>query len=175
MFRCVITPVVRRAPSTESPIPRKPRVATAGFSLKAGTQSTTLRLTFLGPARTHQDATSPDLTLQSLALLKLPREAFPFMLYPGMPENLLQMAQRHVLTGARILDRQRLIVASLKARGVDTRRAERTLKLFEDSQAIFEDDLAAILLKLERAAMAVTAPPIPARRITGVRVASASC
>jgi hypothetical protein len=93
-----------------------------------------------------------------------------------MLESLLQMAQRHVLTGARIIDRQRLIVASLKARGVDTRSAERTLQLFETSQAIFEEHLAVVLHDVERAAvLAVTTPPIPARQITAVRVVSASC
>jgi hypothetical protein len=52
------------------------------------------------------------------------------------------LALRHVENGRLIVDRQRTLIARIKALGVNTDEAESLLKAFERSQTIFEDDLA---------------------------------
>ena len=50
-------------------------------------------------------------------------------------------AQRHVLVGRRLIDRQRRLIGRLKVLGRDTRRSEEILVSFEQTQLIFEGDL----------------------------------
>jgi hypothetical protein len=44
-----------------------------------------------------------------------------------MVESTLDLISSHVATGARLMVRQKQIIAELKAKGVDAREAERTL------------------------------------------------
>ena len=44
-----------------------------------------------------------------------------------MVESTLDLISNHVATGARLMVRQKQIIAELKAKGVDAREAERTL------------------------------------------------
>jgi len=44
-----------------------------------------------------------------------------------MVESTLDLISSHVATGARLMARQKQIIAELKAKGVDAREAERTL------------------------------------------------
>jgi hypothetical protein len=60
-----------------------------------------------------------------------------------MEETELEMAQRHVTEGRRIVAEQREGVARLKISSHDFHAAQKDLELFEDSLAIFEADLAA--------------------------------
>ena len=53
----------------------------------------------------------------------------------------LDVASRHVRNGRRIIASQRGLVEHLRTTGRDVSDAERTLELFERSQAIFEDHL----------------------------------
>ncbi len=64
-----------------------------------------------------------------------------------MSESRLEMATRHVATGQRIVDGQRLLLEHLKAGGRPFREAERLLALFEASLRIFEDDLESIIAR----------------------------
>ena len=54
------------------------------------------------------------------------------------------VARRHVTEGRRIVHLQRLRVERMRATGLDTHDVERTLVLFEQSLAIFEEHLQAI-------------------------------
>jgi hypothetical protein len=66
---------------------------------------------------------------------------------PFRPDNygeLLDLARRHVAEGRRIVVRQGAVVHALKAQGRNTRDADRTLRLFEDSLLILEEHLSAI-------------------------------
>jgi hypothetical protein len=56
-------------------------------------------------------------------------------------------AHHHVITGQRIVARQRQLIAEIRARDGDYDTAENLLSAFERSLAIFEDDLASILKK----------------------------
>jgi hypothetical protein len=58
-----------------------------------------------------------------------------------------EMAERHVREGLRLIAWQRDLIARRKAGGLSTRRSEELLATFEISQAIFEDDLAALIRK----------------------------
>ena len=55
--------------------------------------------------------------------------------------TILDVAWRHVHNGRRIIASQRGLVEQLRTTGRDVSNAERTLELFERSQAIFEDHL----------------------------------
>jgi hypothetical protein len=52
-------------------------------------------------------------------------------------------ANRHVVDGRRVVERQRALIARQKARGHDTQQSEGLLAQFERSQEMFESDLAA--------------------------------
>ena len=55
--------------------------------------------------------------------------------------TILDVAWRHIHNGRRIIASQRGLVEQLRTTGRDLSNAERTLELFERSQAIFEDHL----------------------------------
>jgi hypothetical protein len=66
---------------------------------------------------------------------------------PGPPMNygeLLDLARNHFAEGRRIVVRQSAVVHALKAQGRNTRDADGTLRLFEDSLLILEEHLSAI-------------------------------
>jgi len=52
------------------------------------------------------------------------------------------LALQHVISGRRIIERQRRAIAQRKAIGADTSESERLLESFERTQVIFEQDLA---------------------------------
>ena len=56
----------------------------------------------------------------------------------------LEQAYRHVIDGRRIIAAQRLRIERMKRNGLQTANAEALLQTFERSQALFEDDLAAL-------------------------------
>jgi hypothetical protein len=62
-------------------------------------------------------------------------------------EDRLSMARRHVREGWQTLARQRALVARKRALGFPTELSESLLASFEHSQAIFEDELAALLVQ----------------------------
>jgi hypothetical protein len=55
-----------------------------------------------------------------------------------------EQAQRQVKYGQRIIDCQRVLIATRKALGEGTTELQEMLATFEESQAIFESDLARI-------------------------------
>ena len=59
---------------------------------------------------------------------------------PGLVER-IAMAQRHVAIGRDVIVRQRNVVAKKRDPGVDASFAQQLLARFEQSQAMFEDDL----------------------------------
>jgi hypothetical protein len=59
---------------------------------------------------------------------------------PDEPESDLAMAVRHVAEGGRALTQQRLRILRLKADGYSTLEHEETLRAFENSLRIFEED-----------------------------------
>ena len=64
-----------------------------------------------------------------------------------MEETEIEMAQRHVSEGRRIVAAARDRVAHLKAHGRDAHEAEQNLRVFEESLAIFEEHLAELLAR----------------------------
>jgi hypothetical protein len=62
-----------------------------------------------------------------------------------------KLAYKHVTKGRRIVAGQRELIAEIRARGGECEKAEDLLSTFERSLAIFEDDLAQILVRGERA------------------------
>jgi hypothetical protein len=64
----------------------------------------------------------------------------------------LAQAEKHVQEGRKIVGRQRAHVARLKGGGYDVSEAEKLLKQFESSLAIFEDHHRAIRKELGMAA-----------------------
>ena len=58
-----------------------------------------------------------------------------------------ELAHEHVTEGRRIVAKQRELIADLRACGGDSEKAEDLLSAFENSLMIFEDDLAAILVR----------------------------
>jgi hypothetical protein len=52
------------------------------------------------------------------------------------------LALQHVISGRRIIERQRRLITQRKAIGADTGESERLLVSFEKTQVIFEQDLA---------------------------------
>ena len=62
-----------------------------------------------------------------------------------MQQDRLRVAARHVAIGRRIVARQRALVVRLEENGYSTVEADRTLDLFEQTLAIFEDHYRDIL------------------------------
>jgi hypothetical protein len=60
------------------------------------------------------------------------------------------VAQRHVDTGRRAIDHQRSIIASQKAHRLNSEASEALLAAIEQSQKIFESNLARLLGESER-------------------------
>jgi hypothetical protein len=52
------------------------------------------------------------------------------------------LALKHVEDGRRVVEQQRALVRRLKAAGFNVARPEELLQLFEQSQRLFEEDLA---------------------------------
>ena len=65
-------------------------------------------------------------------------------------ETALQMAQRHVIEGERHIERQRHIIAELRADGHSTEAAEQLLKTMLESQASHEQSLARLTAQHEQ-------------------------
>src|SRR5262245_63342976 len=83
-------------------------------------------------------------------------------------EDTLDLTRRHVVTGRQIITHQLQQIEFLKLRQLDTREAERTLELFEQSQRIFEEHLRALetaarLLGSHSLEKAVRTEPLPKR------------
>jgi hypothetical protein len=62
-----------------------------------------------------------------------------------MAESTLDLISSHVASGARLMARQKQIVAELKAKGVDIDEAERTLATLSACLRVFEKQWLAIL------------------------------
>jgi hypothetical protein len=62
-----------------------------------------------------------------------------------MQQDRLRVAARHVAIGRRIVARQRALVVRLEENGYSTVEVARTLDLFEQTLAIFEDHYQQIL------------------------------
>jgi len=62
-------------------------------------------------------------------------------------ETPLEQARRHVVAGRRIVDDQQRLLDRLRDQDGDTALCQDLLILFTRSQAIFEEDLAALLRK----------------------------
>lgn len=62
----------------------------------------------------------------------------------GAGETEIEMAQRHVRKGKRIIARQRDLIEQRWAYGISTRYSEILLATFEDMQRLHEDHLARI-------------------------------
>jgi hypothetical protein len=76
----------------------------------------------------------------------------------GMEEGHLAFADQHVALGRKIVERQRKVLAELRAEGRDTADAEITFRLFVLSLDAFEHHRQSI-----RAAMAPAEKPKPPR------------
>src|SRR5262249_29078277 len=63
----------------------------------------------------------------------------PKVVFSGMEETPLEVAAQHAMNGARIVARQRRLIAELQTDGHDTDYAEALLTTFLTSQAIFEE------------------------------------
>ena len=59
-----------------------------------------------------------------------------------MIETRHEMALRHARMGREILAAQRAHIDHLRSKGTDTNQSERVLALYEQTQTIFEGDLA---------------------------------
>jgi hypothetical protein len=55
-----------------------------------------------------------------------------------MAESTQELIRSHVASGARLIAREKQIIAELKARGVDASEAERTLAMLSDCLRVFE-------------------------------------
>jgi len=62
----------------------------------------------------------------------------------GMVESTAHLIRDHVATGARLMARQKEIIAELKERGVDPTEAERTLAQVSACLRVLEDQWLAI-------------------------------
>jgi hypothetical protein len=69
----------------------------------------------------------------------------------GLAERIL-MARRHLETGQSVIERQRNVISKKRDFGLDSSGAEQLLVQFENSQAMFEDDLARLLKEQQRTA-----------------------
>ena len=68
----------------------------------------------------------------------------------GATAEKVALAQRHVDSGRRVVERQEALVARQKALGSSTILSEQLLSDFRRSQTIFESDLAGLLVQLAR-------------------------
>jgi hypothetical protein len=66
---------------------------------------------------------------------------------PGLL-NLLTIAERHVLEGARHIGKQKQIIAKLERDGHDATTARNTLEVFEEAQELHIADRARLLREL---------------------------
>jgi soluble P-type ATPase len=64
-----------------------------------------------------------------------------------MVESTAQLISSHIATGARLMAREKQIIAELKERGVDASEAERTLAQLSACLRTFENQWLAILRK----------------------------
>jgi hypothetical protein len=64
-----------------------------------------------------------------------------------MEESTLDLVSSHVASGARLMARQKQIIAELKERGVDAREAERTLAQLSACLRTIEDQWLALWKK----------------------------
>ena len=64
-----------------------------------------------------------------------------------MVESTLDLVSSHVASGARLMARQKQIIAELKERGVDAREAERTLAQLSACLRTIEDQWLALWKK----------------------------
>ena len=64
-----------------------------------------------------------------------------------MEESTQELIRSHVASGARLMAREKQIIAELRARGVDASEAERTLAMLSACLRVFEDQWLAILKK----------------------------
>jgi hypothetical protein len=64
-----------------------------------------------------------------------------------MEESTLELISSHVASGARLMAREKQIIAELQARGADASEAERTLAMLSACLRVFEDQWLAILKK----------------------------
>ena len=64
-----------------------------------------------------------------------------------MVETTLELISSHVASGARLMARQKQIIAELKAKGADIGEAERTLAQLSACLGTFENQWLAILKK----------------------------
>jgi hypothetical protein len=62
-----------------------------------------------------------------------------------MAETALELVSSHVASGARLMARQKHIIAELKEKGLDVREAEKTLSMLSDCLRVFEDQWLKIL------------------------------
>jgi hypothetical protein len=62
-----------------------------------------------------------------------------------MAETALELVSSHVASGARLMARQKHIIAELKEKGLDAKEAEKTLSLLSDCLRVFEDQWLKIL------------------------------
>jgi hypothetical protein len=67
-----------------------------------------------------------------------------------LPKDRTALAEEHVTRARHIVERQRNTIGEIRARGGDCAQAEDLLSVFEQSLAIFEDDLAGIVKKKGR-------------------------
>jgi len=68
-----------------------------------------------------------------------------------MMESTLDLISSHVATGARLMAREKQIIAELKERGADTSEAERTLAQLSACLRVFEDQWLTLLKKQNNA------------------------
>ena len=67
--------------------------------------------------------------------------------YNGIVESTAHLIRDHVATGARLMARQKEIIAELKEKGVDATEAERTLTQLSASLRVLEKQWLAIFKK----------------------------
>jgi hypothetical protein len=64
-------------------------------------------------------------------------------------ESTLEMVQRHVVEGERIIDRQRRLIAQMETLGRDVSRSKELLRSFEESQRLHVADRDRLLRELD--------------------------
>jgi hypothetical protein len=68
-----------------------------------------------------------------------------------MEKSTLELISSHVASGAALMAREKQIIAELKARGIDSTEAERTLAQLSSCLRVFEKQWLAILKKQNNA------------------------
>jgi hypothetical protein len=64
-----------------------------------------------------------------------------------MADSTVELLRNHVASGARLMARQKQVIAELKANGADAHRAERALYTLSDCLRVIEDQWLALLEK----------------------------